>query len=145
MRGIQDVETSAIDSGLNFTPRQVVSTFFSIKKAKKLDLKTRNPEIKKTLPTKRESLIEAFMSGALTRQQSQRVVTANSRFSSVWIETCRASQSSPNQSKPSWSESSPGWTTCRVRSQSAFSLGLSSCRGRHDSKTLHLESSNPGD
>jgi len=29
MRGIQDVGTSAIDSGLNFTPRQVVPTFFS--------------------------------------------------------------------------------------------------------------------
>ena len=29
MRGIQDVGTSAIDSGRNFTPRQVVPTFFS--------------------------------------------------------------------------------------------------------------------
>ena len=47
MRGIQDVGTSAIDSGLNFTPRQVVSTFFSIEKSKKLDLKTRNPGDKK--------------------------------------------------------------------------------------------------
>ena len=29
MRGIQDVGTSAIDSGRNFTPGQVVTTFFS--------------------------------------------------------------------------------------------------------------------
>ena len=47
MRGIHDAGTSAIDSGLNFTPRHVVSTFFSIEKAKKLDLKTRNPGDKK--------------------------------------------------------------------------------------------------
>ena len=47
MRGIHDAGTSAIDSGLNFTPRRVVSTFFSFKKAKKLDLKTRNQGVKK--------------------------------------------------------------------------------------------------
>ena len=54
MRGIQDVETSAIDSGLNFTPRQVVPTFFSTQKSKILDLKSRNPGDKKTRPTKRK-------------------------------------------------------------------------------------------
>ena len=47
MRGIHDAGTNAIDSELNFTPRHVVSTFFSIEKAKKLDLKTRNPGDKK--------------------------------------------------------------------------------------------------
>ena len=47
MHWIQDVGTSAINSGLNFTPRYVVSTFFSIEKAKKLDLKTRKPGDKK--------------------------------------------------------------------------------------------------
>ena len=84
MRGIHDAGTSAIDSGLNFTPRHVVSTFFSIEKAKKSDLKTRKPGDEKNPATKCESLIEAFMSGALSR---------------------RASQSSPVQSEPSLSES----------------------------------------
>ena len=43
MRGNQDVEASAIDSGLNFTPRQVVPTFLKTQKSKILDLKSRNP------------------------------------------------------------------------------------------------------
>ena len=47
MRGIHDAGTSAIDSGLNVTPRHVVCTFLSFEKAKKLDLKTRNPGDKK--------------------------------------------------------------------------------------------------
>ena len=47
MRGIHDAGTSVIDSELNFTPRHVVSTFFSIETAKKLDLKTRKPGDKK--------------------------------------------------------------------------------------------------
>ena len=61
MRGIHDAGTSTIDTGLNFTPSHVVSTFFSIEKAKKLDLKTRKLGDKKNRPTKRESLIEAFI------------------------------------------------------------------------------------
>ena len=59
MRRNLDVGTSAIDSGLNFTPRQVVSTFFSIQKTKKLDLKSRNLGDKKTSPQKER--IEAFI------------------------------------------------------------------------------------
>ena len=47
MRGIQDVGTSAIDLGLNFTPRQVVPTFLKTHKSKILDLKSRNPGGKK--------------------------------------------------------------------------------------------------
>jgi len=41
MRGIHDAGTSAIDSGLNFTPRHVVSTFLSFEKAKKIGLENK--------------------------------------------------------------------------------------------------------
>jgi len=45
MRGIQDVGTSAIDSGLNFTPRQVVPTLLKTPFHNKLEIQTKWPKI----------------------------------------------------------------------------------------------------
>ena len=62
IRGNQDVGTSAINSQLNFTYRQVVYTFFRTQNSKKnWTWNQENREIKKDWTTNRESLIEAFI------------------------------------------------------------------------------------